>query len=345
MEAIYQSKVAPQEAGEPAPTPVGPKRGAGPAGLDIRAASPGDRSDILALLQRSLGGDGDQRYPALFAWKHDENPFGPSPMWVATDAGRIVAFRTFMRWEFVRGGHVLRAVRAVDTATDPDYQGRGLFRSLTLQGLDEMRAEGIDFVFNTPNSQSRPGYLKMGWREVGHLPAVVRFTGAGGVVRSLRSRVPAERWSQELTIGEAFPTWLARKGVDGRLSPAVDVRELRTRIDDEFLSWRFGTPLLGYRVIDDDNTAIVVRARRRGKALELALVSGFGEPTAIDRVAATAARQAGADYAIRIGQPRPTAGFAPLPHGGPVLTWRAVNDVGMPPLSNWGLTLGDVELF
>lgn len=345
MEAIYQSKVAPQEAGEPAPTPVGPKRGAGPAGLDIRAASPGDRSDILALLQRSLGGDGDQRYPALFAWKHDENPFGPSPMWVATDAGRIVAFRTFMRWEFVRGGHVLRAVRAVDTATDPDYQGRGLFRSLTLQGLDEMRAEGIDFVFNTPNSQSRPGYLKMGWREVGHLPAAVRFTGAGGVVRSLRSRVPAERWSQELTIGEAFPTWLARKGVDGRLSPAVDVRELRTRIDDEFLSWRFGTPLLGYRVIDDDNTAIVVRARRRGKALELALVSGFGEPTAIDRVAATAARQAGADYAIRIGQPRPTAGFAPLPHGGPVLTWRAVNDVGMPPPSNWGLTLGDVELF
>jgi hypothetical protein len=28
--------------------------------------------------------------------------------------------------------------------------------------------------------------------------------------------------------------------------------------------------------------------------------------------------------------------FAPLPGGGPVLTWRAVNDPGMPPLSNWG---------
>jgi hypothetical protein len=33
-----------------------------------------------------------------------------------------------MRWEFVRGGEVLRAVRAVDTATDPDYQGKGCSR-------------------------------------------------------------------------------------------------------------------------------------------------------------------------------------------------------------------------
>ncbi len=112
-----------------------------------------------------------------------------------------MAFRALMRWEFVRGGVVLRAVRAVDTATDPEYQGRGLFRSLTMHGLEHVRAEGVDFVFNTPNTQSRPGYLKMGWREVGRLPAAVRFTGPGGAVAALRSRVPADRWSQELTIG------------------------------------------------------------------------------------------------------------------------------------------------
>ncbi|MEO6122773.1 MAG: GNAT family N-acetyltransferase, partial [Ilumatobacteraceae bacterium] len=132
--------------------------------LEIRHAVDDDRAAIVDLLGRSLGSDGDPRYPALFAWKHDENRFGRSPMWVATDAGRIVAFRTFMRWEFERGGEVVRAVRAVDTATDPEYQGRGLFRSLTLLGLEEMTAERVDFVFNTPNSQSRPGYLKMGWR-------------------------------------------------------------------------------------------------------------------------------------------------------------------------------------
>ncbi len=77
-------------------------------------------------------------------------------------------------------GEVLRAVRAVDTATDPDYQGQGLFTALTMHGLDEVRADGVDFVFNTPNDQSRPGYLKMGWQTVGELPVAVRIPLADG---------------------------------------------------------------------------------------------------------------------------------------------------------------------
>ena len=52
-----------------------------------------------------------------------------------------------------------------------------MFTKLTMHGLAAMQADGVDFVFNTPNSQSRPGYLKMGWREVGRLPAAVHFSG------------------------------------------------------------------------------------------------------------------------------------------------------------------------
>ncbi|WP_148288480.1 GNAT family N-acetyltransferase [Ilumatobacter nonamiensis] len=313
--------------------------------LDIRTATPDDRGEIIALLQRSLGSDGDPRYPALFAWKHDENRFGPSPMWVAVDGERIVAIRALMRWEFVRGGTVLRAVRAVDTATDPDYQGRGLFRALTMHGLEAVRAEGVDFVFNTPNDQSRPGYLKMGWREVGRLPAAVRFVGPGGAIAALRSRVPADRWSLPLGIGESPLDWLDRRGPDGRSPEPVDVREFRTNVDDRYLAWRFGTELLGYRVVDDGDAAVIVRARRRGSATELAVVSTFGPARATDRLAGRAAKEAGADYAIRLGQPQMSSGFNFLPGGGPVLTWRAVTDRGMPPLSNWAVSLGDIELF
>ena len=330
----------------PDPTPVPPKVSRPRAtGLEVRPATGSDREEVLALLGRSLGSDGDPRYPALFAWKHDENVFGPSPMWVATDAGRVIAFRAFMRWEFERGGRVLRAVRAVDTATDPDYQGKGLFTRLTMLGLDEMRADGVDFVFNTPNSQSRPGYLKMGWREVGRVPAAVRFTGPTGALAAIRSRLPAERWSQPLGVGETIDEWLARGGVAGRRPEPVDVREVRTRVDDAFLHWRFGGSLLHYQVVDNGEAAIIVRARRRGSATELAVVAGFGDGPIVDRLAARTAREAGCSYAIRLGQPRASKLFVPLPGGGPVLTWRAVNDTGMPPLANWALTLGDVELF
>ncbi len=321
------------------------KRPARPPALDIRPATPDDRPAILELLGRSLGSDGDPRYPELFAWKHDHNRFGPSPMWVAVDGDRIAGVRALMRWEFVRGGEVLRAVRAVDTATDPDYQGRGLFRALTMHGIEQMREDGVDFVFNTPNSQSLPGYLKMGWREVGRLPAAVRFIGPSGALRAVRSRVPADRWSTEIGVGVPVMGWLEAGGVGDRWPVAADVREIRTNMDDEYLAWRFGTDLLGYRVIDDGDSAVIARARARGEAKELAVVARFGEEARAQRLVTKAARDSGCSYAIRIGRPNVTAGELALPGGGPILTWRAVNDEGFTPLANWAMSLGDVELF
>ena len=77
-------------------------------------------------------------------------------------------FRTFLRWEFARSDDTrLRAVRAVDTATDPEFQGRGIFTRLTLHGVSELQEEGVAIIFNTPNAKSLPGYLKMGWKVIG----------------------------------------------------------------------------------------------------------------------------------------------------------------------------------
>jgi len=334
------------DAAVPPATPAAPTAARrAPAG-DIRPAEPSDRAAILELLGRSLGSDPDDpRLARLFAWKHDTNRFGPSPMWVATSGGDVIAFRAFMRWEFERGGEVLRAVRAVDTATDPAHQGRGLFTALTRHALDAVRAEGVAFVFNTPNDQSRPGYLKMGWREVGRVPAAIRVVGPAGALRMVRARVPAERWSLPIALGTTVEEWLEAGGSGGRRAAPLDVRQLRTRADDAYLAWRFGGDLLGYRVLDDGDAAVVVRARRRGPATELAVVAEFGSRAATRRLAVLAAREADADYAIRVGGPAPTSGWLPLPGGGPILTWRAVTQPGMPPLANWSLELGDIELF
>ena len=164
--------------------------------IEIRAAEPSDRAAVLALLAASLGLSSDDHYEAFFDWKHEQNPFGRSPAWVAVDGGEVVGFRTFMRWEHrAPTGEVLPAVRAVDTATHPSHQGRGIFRRLTLQALDDLRAQGVAFVFNTPNDQSRPGYLKMGWAAVGRLAATVRVRSLASAARVARARVPADLWS------------------------------------------------------------------------------------------------------------------------------------------------------
>ena len=341
IEAAYLGGATPPE---PEPLVAAAPRTSAP-GLDIRPATPTDRDAILQLLQRSMGRSDDPRFAELFRWKHDANAFGASPTWVATDGERVVGVRIFMRWEFVRGGQVLRAVRAVDTATDPEYQGRGLFTALTMHALAEMKADGVDFVFNTPNSQSLPGYLKMGWREVGHMPVAVRPIGPLGALRMARSRKAADHWSQPLHVGQPFADWAATRS-RWRGDQSLPVRTIATNTTEAFDRWRFDEPDLHYRVVEADGGAVVVRARQRGAALELVQVASFGLSLAqADRCLVRAARSAGAHYALRLGAPRLRAGFVSLPGGGPVLTWRGVNTDGLPPLTNWRLTMGDIELF
>jgi GNAT superfamily N-acetyltransferase len=323
--------------------------------LHIRAAEPDDRDVLLQLLSASLRWVPDELFARFFAWKHEQGPFGHSPAWVALDGDRVAGFRTFLRWEFEHpDGRVRRGVRAVDTATHPDYQGRGVFRELTLQALDHLRADGVDFVFNTPNAQSLPGYLKMGWSEVGRLPAAIRPTGMSALLRMVRSRVPAERWSVPATAGTPAPDLFEDARVASLLRSLPDARGLRTRRSQAYLQWRYGFGPLGYRVIaagDDPAEGIAVfRVRKRGTATELTLCEVLVPDGARDtarQLQRDVARIPGVDYAIRLGGPAiSAAGYVRLPGQGPMLTWRAVaGGAALPARREWDLALGDIELF
>lgn len=194
--------------------------------LTYRAAGPADGPAVADLLRTSLGKQDDPHYEAFLAWKHQQNAFGASPAWVALDEDRVVGYRTFLRWRFVDdAGRVLRAVRAVDTATDPAYRGQGIFRRLTIEAVADLTRSGDAFVFNTPNDQSRPGYLSMGWSIVRRVPVAVLPRGVEGVRRMRSARVPAQLWSQDTGAGlpaaERFgtptspgPCWRTRHGRD-----------------------------------------------------------------------------------------------------------------------------------
>jgi glycosyltransferase involved in cell wall biosynthesis/GNAT superfamily N-acetyltransferase len=342
IEATY-TELAPAEAAERALPEPPPRRKPPPEGLDIREATPDDRPAIIELCRASLGWGDDPRFEQLFSWKHDQNAFGPSYMWVATDGDKIVGLRAFMRWEFVRGGEVLRAVRAVDTATHPDYQGKGLFTAMTMHGLDVIKNDGIDFVFNTPNDKSRPGYVKLGWQEVGKLPVAIRLTGPQTAMTMARSRVAASHWPLPLGLGSPVEELLDR--VEVTPHAATNPRALVTNRSNDFMRWRYGHLELGYRAVSLEDATSLVRLRRRGEARELVLLDVLGNPAGVDRQIRRVLSGADASHALRLGCARLGAGFLPYASGGPMLTWRAVNEQAAPRLANWGLTMGDVELF
>jgi GNAT superfamily N-acetyltransferase len=320
--------------------------------LESRPATDADLPAILVLLEQSMGRADDRRFEALFRWKHLENAFGRSPMWVSCAGGDIVGLRTFLRWEFERDGEVFRAVRAVDTATHPDYQGRGIFKRLTLDAVAAVTAEGVHFVFNTPNSQSLPGYLKMGWQEVGRAAACVRPLTPTGAVRLVRNRVPAAHWSEPATFGSAVADVIADgafPGLVGARATAAD--RLRTRIDVPFLAWRYATPLLQYRAVvapgGIENGVAFVRVRRRGAAREVVLALTLvpeGSPNAAKSLLRKVRRvvRRDADYLLGIGT---VPGCVRVASFGPVVTTRDAADRAPRDVAAFDLSLGDVELF
>jgi GNAT superfamily N-acetyltransferase len=324
------------------------------AELAIRDYRDTDEPAVLELLQASLGWVPDAQYGQFFAWKHRENPFGRSPAWVAVDGDQIAGFRIFLRWEYERSGAAVRAVRAVDTATHPDYQGRGIFSRLTLHAIEALRADGVAFVFNTPNDQSRPGYLKMGWQPVARLPVLARPRSIGSLLAVARARVPADKWSLPTNAGiPALEALADRDAVAALLQSCAGGAGIRTRRSPEFMTWRYGFGPLAYRVMHAganlSDGLIVFRLRRRGAAIEAAVcdvVVPDARPAAIARLVRKVLRESRADYAIRIGgRHAARAGAFPLPGQGPTLVWRSVAETVMPPADDWRLALGDVELF
>ena len=311
-----------------------------------------DEGAVLELLQASLGWVPDELYAAFFRWKHVENPFGRSGAWVAESGGRLAGFRTFLRWEWdVPGRGVVTAVRAVDTATHPDFQGRGVFSRLTLHALEELEGEGVGFVFNTPNDKSRPGYLKMGWRLVAKLPVWARPRSVLTAAKLLGAAVPAEKWSLDAAGGHPALDVLGDDAATARLLATLPSSQgAATHRTAAFLKWRYGFPALHYRAALAGSTVedgvVLYRLRRRGGAIEAAvcdlLVPG-GDAGVTRSLLRTVVRGSGADYAVRLAGHGPRAAWLPVPGQGPTFVWRHVTEQAPPP--RWDLALGDIELF
>jgi GNAT superfamily N-acetyltransferase len=324
-----------------------------------------DEEGVLRLLRVTLGaGPLGERSAEFFRWKHLQNPFGPSLMLVADARGEIIGLRAFMRWRFDAAGQEIRAVRAVDTATHPDHQGRGIFSRLTSQAIDLLRAD-TDLIFNTPNEKSLPGYLKLGWRVVGRAPVLLRIKHPVRLLRNLssvRNKTIESSAAHDRSLDPAASTvsWPDQLRTLG----ATDLGEprLTTSRSLAYLAWRYGaSSLVEYateleRAGDDVLALAVVRSRPRGLLRELSVVELFVPPERPDagvRLLRRIARRAEADhvacsFAGRTPQRRSArrAGFLSIPNG-PLIVAFPLRETAVDPIDSqsWSLSLGDLEIF
>ncbi|MER8186768.1 GNAT family N-acetyltransferase [Kitasatospora sp. NPDC094015] len=340
--------------------------------LTVRPLTEADTPAVLELLTASLaGGPTGTRSADFFDWKHRHNPFGASPGLLAETAdGRAAGVRLFLRWQWQAGERTVRAVRPVDTATHPDFQGRGIFRRLTT-GLLEQVAPDTELVFNTPNGNSLPGYLRMGWRVVGKVPIALRIARPAAFALGARAALTRRPAAARRPLRCQLPTaaeWFARPpaGLPELLAEraqadAADPRQAVLRTES-FLRWRYGdAPGLDYRVLTCERGGELAgiafgRPRRRGPLTEFTLADVLVRPG--DRHAAAwllrSAAAAGCDHAATHLAPGTEAaaaalrgGFLTAPRTGMTLAARGPS--GPLPaertLDDWRFSLGDLEVF
>lgn len=309
--------------------------------LTTRRLSADDVPAALEVMRLALGESQIlQRTPELFAWKHFDNPFGESISLVAESDGSMAGLRTFMRWDLdTASGERVRCVRAVDTATHPDYRRQGIFRRLTEEAIEIAREEGIDLVFNTPNEQSKQGYLSMGWVDVGPIGAMVRPSWrmvriGGSSATSFEEPIHPIQEDSEIDVTNRQP---------------LGLRTPRTR---SYIQWRFGShPRARYGTVADEDGRAIVRSNSRKGRPELVIADLFGRA---GRALRTALKSTNADYAaswFAKGTPERAvamrAGLIPLPGV------KALNLVARPlrelsvdvsRLESWDTAVSDFEL-
>ncbi|TBW25597.1 GNAT family N-acetyltransferase [Gramella sp. KN1008] len=309
----------------------------------IRKATIEDLPEIVKVLKASLGEEQLALSEEIWRYKHFHNPFGESIVLVAEVDKKIVGVRAFMRWNWQKGKSVLTALRAVDTATHPQFQGRGIFKKLTLKAVEIAKMNDGHMIFNTPNDQSRPGYLKMGWKIVGKIKVGIKVSFS--FIRRPSDRNYAVNIDDEQKLLELCSQW------NNNLEKE---KGLFTPKSLSFLKWRYNNnPLQKYEVIFENGVYLAGYVKVRKGLREFRIAECIYDRTKnnkkqISGIIKGVERKFGIHFVSYAPQLLSLPGI--IGFYGPVLTLNSLNlslaeDNYCSGIKNWNNSLGDLELF
>lgn len=319
--------------------------------MEFENAKPSETEEIVQVLKSSLGEGLMPKSVAYFNWKHIQNPFGHSKIILAKVEDRIVGVRVFMKWTFQNRNAVVHAVRAVDTSTLPEYQGKGIFSKLTLRAVQESADEGFAMVYNTPNPISMKGYLKLGWFTIGKMPI---YLGVGSFFPSFHNEILQERIYNRFDVKKE----LEKLNQDWNMDNKSET--FRTPLSKKYLTWRYADcPVARYgAVIEPGKFGIVFRSKKVFSFTELRICETWLENEAYRKDLARAKKEiirrlrplmvsCSGMFEMEDSGKNPLGLFGPF-HSGPMTTLKplaAESLTSFKQFKSWSPSLGTMELF
>lgn len=305
--------------------------------VNIRSANNQDLPKIVNLLKQSLGESLMPKSENFWRWKHVENPFGQSLVLIAEENSELIGVRAFMQWHWKLNDKTLKAARAVDTATHPNHQGKGIFKKLTLQLIEDCKQNHVDFIFNTPNKNSMPGYLKMGWIKAGRLPIRLRF------ITPFEEFFFRNKVTQQISWEELEKTYYESNKIHSAITTPKSIN---------YLKWRYQqVPVATYQILKGEENEFVIYRIKEGRLKELRVVEYLSDKQQVSKTLWIQIKIAASKHHARvITLSGKTNNFKKgvLLNVGPIVTIRQVsrdlpNELFL--FKNWSPSLGDLELF
>ena len=206
---------------------------------------PSRRGDVAGLMERVWGARPTEDE---LAWFYERNPVRPASVLLGEEDGRIAASVAMSFLRMSVGGEQLEVGMPVRLATDPDFQGRGIFRELESANEERARELGIRLLLIVPNAASaRILTGALGWRK---LP-------------------PVRLWSRLLPRTRQ-PTSARVDRFDELLPDRSDEGD-RVLRDGVWLNWRFADSPRPYTLLAGGGYAVV---GSHGRVAMLAAIEG-----------------------------------------------------------------------
>lgn len=120
------------------------------------------------------------RHPGFLPWLYAGNPGGQVVGFDAFDGNRLIAHYACVPAMVRVHGSPARALLSLNTATHPEYQGKGLFTKLAEMTYRRAAELGFDCVYGVANANSTPGFVrKLGFQLVQALDARIGIGSLG----------------------------------------------------------------------------------------------------------------------------------------------------------------------
>lgn len=141
--------------------------------VELNHTRPESIEGHIALFARAFPGAAHFRADYL-RWLYFENPAGAVVGVDAQAEGRLAATYVTIPARLKVDGQLTRGLLSLNTATDPDFQGKGLFTRLANAVFERATAEGFSCVYGIANANSTPGFTrKLGFDLVEPLRAAI----------------------------------------------------------------------------------------------------------------------------------------------------------------------------